>query len=430
MNVFQTHADIVSDYATYIRSFLKIDDPAIRHTVEEALNQGKLWPEPLLQFNPSFEMYGSLEKLAQAGDIHADIRDIFKGYSLYKHQVEAIRLGTSGRDFIVTSGTGSGKSLTYIGSIFHYLLSNPQAKGVTAVVVYPMNALINSQFEEFTRYKDNYEKTTGKTFPISFGQYTGQEKEDKRAEMRENPPQILLTNYMMLELLLTRLRERSIRDGIYENLSFLVFDELHNRYIYALADYAVVVDSAEREGGTWAGAIEDLRHEWTPLYVRDPGDKPGNRALIAKGARSFTYQFATRESLKEYLAPNESVVSTAALELAPSAIPAGTTEPLPKEIVGDAKPLDDNAHVVDQGAPLAITNESVSTESLDLFPLFLERLPSVLGAGSKTEEEIRVALGLEKSQVKAWLAAAVSTGCVEKLKKPVAYALPKQKSLC
>jgi len=192
----------------------------------------------------------------------------------------------------------------------------------------------------------------------------------------------------------------------------------------------VVVDSAEREGGTWAGAIEDLRHEWTPLYVRDPGDKPGNRALIAKGARSFTYQFATRESLKEYLAPNESVVSTAALELAPSAIPAGTTEPLPKEIVGDAKPLDDNAHVVDQGAPLAITNESVSTESLDLFPLFLERLPSVLGAGSKTEEEIRVALGLEKSQVKAWLAAAVSTGCVEKLKKPVAYALPKQKSLC
>lgn len=45
--------------------------------------------------------------------------------------------------------------------------------------------------------------------------------------MRENPPQILLTNYMMLELLLTRIRERSIRDGIYENLGFLVFDELH-----------------------------------------------------------------------------------------------------------------------------------------------------------------------------------------------------------
>jgi hypothetical protein len=49
MNVFQTHADIVSDYATYIRSFLKIDDPAICHAVQEVLNQRKLWPEQLLQ---------------------------------------------------------------------------------------------------------------------------------------------------------------------------------------------------------------------------------------------------------------------------------------------------------------------------------------------------------------------------------------------
>lgn len=203
-----------------------------------------------------------------------------------------------------------------------------------------------------------------------------------------------------------------------------------NRYIYALADYAVVVDSAEREGGTWAGAIEDLRHEWTPLYIRDPGDKPGNRALIAKGARSFTYQFATRESLKEYLAPNEPVVSTAALELTPSAIPAGIGEPVPNEIAGSPESGDESTPVIDQMTPLPTTNVAVGKEPLDMFPLFLERLPIVLGAGSKTEEEIRVALGLEKSQVKAWLAAAVSTGCVEKLKKPIAYALPKQKSLC
>ena len=115
-------------------------------------------------------------------------------------------LGTAGRDFIVTSGTGSGKSLTYIGSVFHHLLTNPEAKGVIAIIVYPMNALINSQYEEFSRYKENYEKSTGKAFPISFGQYTGQEKEDARQKMRENPPQILLTNYMMLELLLTRLQ--------------------------------------------------------------------------------------------------------------------------------------------------------------------------------------------------------------------------------
>ena len=241
MNVFETHSRIVEDYATYIRSFIKIADPDIRNVVENELEQGKLWPEPLLQFNPSFEMHGSLAGLSDDGTLHPDIRDIFKGYSLYRHQVEAIKLGTSGKDFIVTSGTGSGKSLTYIGSIFHHLLSNPGAAGVVAVVVYPMNALINSQFAEFSRYKENYEQATGKSFPITFGQYTGQEKEDVRAKMRETPPQILLTNYMMLELLLTRIRDRCVRDGIYHNLRYLVFDELHTYRGRQGADVAMLV---------------------------------------------------------------------------------------------------------------------------------------------------------------------------------------------
>ncbi|MGA2150744.1 MAG: DEAD/DEAH box helicase [Geobacteraceae bacterium] len=241
MNVFQTHSNIIGDYESYIRSFISIADPKIREKINQELSQGKLWPDPLLQFNPSYEMFGSLDSLVSAGTLHPEIRDIFKGYKLYHHQVEAIRFGTAGKDFIVTSGTGSGKSLTYIGSIFHHLLSNPGSKGVTAVVVYPMNALINSQHEEFDRYKKNYQDSTGNIFPITFGQYTGQEGEDARAKMRENPPQILLTNYMMLELLLTRVRERSIRDGIYENLRFLVFDELHTYRGRQGADVAMLI---------------------------------------------------------------------------------------------------------------------------------------------------------------------------------------------
>ena len=90
MNVFQTHTRIVSDYATYIRSFLKIADPQIREVVEGELGKGKLWPEPLLQFNPSFEMYGSLDKLPQTGDIHPDIRDLFRDCARYRHHVAAI----------------------------------------------------------------------------------------------------------------------------------------------------------------------------------------------------------------------------------------------------------------------------------------------------------------------------------------------------
>jgi hypothetical protein len=126
MDIFKTHARIVNDYSTFIRSFLKISDDAIRAKVEEELEKGKLWPQPLLQFNPSFEMFGRVEDLSSKGalNLHPDIRDIFKGYQLYRHQVEAIQLGTEGKDFVVTSGTGSGKSLTYIGTIFNYALRN------------------------------------------------------------------------------------------------------------------------------------------------------------------------------------------------------------------------------------------------------------------------------------------------------------------
>lgn len=241
MNVFQIHSGIVDDYATYIRSFLNIADPTILEVVEGELSKGKLWPEPLLQFNPSFEMAGSVAALAHTGTLHPDIADIFTGYSLYRHQVEAIQLGTAGKDSIVMSGTGSGKSLTYIGTIFQHVLSHPGTAGVTAIVVYPMNALINSQFEEFTRYQENYESAVGRPFPITFGQYTGQEREAARQKMRESPPQILLTNYMMLELLLTRVRERSIRDAIYENLRFLVFDKLHTYRGRQGADVAMLI---------------------------------------------------------------------------------------------------------------------------------------------------------------------------------------------
>ena len=227
MNVFDTHRQIVDDYAQYIRSFINISDPEVALKVEDSLSEGRLWPQPLLQFNPAYEQAGTVEEVIAVGLLHDDARHIFDGYTLFRHQREAIELGVGGTDFVVTSGTGSGKSLTYIGTIFNHLLANRGAEGVAAVIVYPMNALINSQTNEFNTYKDNYERSTGRAFPITFGQYTGQEKEERRQAMRDAPPQVLLTNYMMLELLLTRVQERPIRDAIYENLRYLVFDELH-----------------------------------------------------------------------------------------------------------------------------------------------------------------------------------------------------------
>ena len=59
-----------------------------------------------------------------------------------------------------------------------------------------------------------------------------------------------------------------------------------NRYIYCLADAAVVVNSTLDKGGTWNGALEDLKAGWVPLWVRrDGGRRSGNPELVRRGAR-------------------------------------------------------------------------------------------------------------------------------------------------
>ena len=241
MNVLDTHQQVVDDYAQYIRSFINISDPQIAKEVEVSLSEGRLWPQPLLHFNPAYEQAGTVKEATASGLLHDDARHIFGELSLYRHQYKAIELGVDDTDFVVTSGTGSGKSLTYIGTIFNHLLTNRGANGVVAVIVYPMNALINSQTNEFNSYKDNYERNTGLEFPITFGQYTGQENEEKRQAMRGSPPHIILTNYMMLELLLTRVQERPIREAIFEGLRYLVFDELHTYRGRQGADVAMLI---------------------------------------------------------------------------------------------------------------------------------------------------------------------------------------------
>ena len=95
----------------------------------------------------------------------------------------------------------------------------------------------------------------------------------------------------------------------------------------------------------------------------------------------------------------------------------------------DVELKEEGLRAVDPVEQLPISTEPIRERSFDMFPLFMEQLALVLGAGTKTEEEVRLALGLEKSQLKTWLAAAVAAGGVEKQKKPVAYSLPKQKSL-
>lgn len=228
MNVFTLHKRLINEYQAYIKGFINIKDEAIRNQVADELAENKLWPEPLLQFNPAFKPGQSISSLCDKSILHPAMAKVFHNYSLYEHQVQAIKRGSAGKGFVVTSGTGSGKSLTYMATIFNDLLKNPPTEpGIRAIIVYPMNALINSQHEEIKRYAKQYTEQTGSPFPINFAQYTGQEKADNKESIRKEQPHILLTNYMMLELLLTRSQEQPMRENLYRNLRYLVFDELH-----------------------------------------------------------------------------------------------------------------------------------------------------------------------------------------------------------
>ncbi len=101
-----------------------------------------------------------------------------------------------------------------------------------------MNALANSQLEEFDKFVCNAPGTP----PVTFARYTGQENAEERIRIADNPPDILLTNFMMLELLMTRQDEldRRVMDNC-AGLRFLVLDELHTYRGRQGADVALLV---------------------------------------------------------------------------------------------------------------------------------------------------------------------------------------------
>lgn len=253
MDAFHTHNQVISAYRSYLTSFLNIQDERIAGVVKDAIYQKGFLPEPLVQFNPEFATSKPLVELVDEKKIHPSLPNVFGDYHLYKHQIEAIELGVAGKGFIVTSGTGSGKSLTFLATIFNELLQqgSNKPKGVKAILVYPMNALINSQEEEIKKYHINYllaqktgvnydgghktldqqiedlEQITGAKFPVTYAKYTGQEGSEARRNIEVLQPDIILTNYMMLELIMTRHSEEWMRRFIHSSLKYLVFDELH-----------------------------------------------------------------------------------------------------------------------------------------------------------------------------------------------------------
>lgn len=146
----------------------------------------------MLQLNPAFEMDQTLGELAADGVLMPETASFFgTDRRLYRHQREAIDIALIGESYVVTTGTGSGKSLTYLVPIFDAIIRNvPERHSVRSLLVYPMNALINSQLDALRDFQEeNFPDS-----PIRFDRYTGQEREEDRERILNDPPHILLTN--------------------------------------------------------------------------------------------------------------------------------------------------------------------------------------------------------------------------------------------
>jgi superfamily II DNA/RNA helicase len=306
MSIFDLHQEIVADYERYVQSFLSIADDRIREFVRGELSEEKkLWPDALLQLSPSYKIVGNVGRLVAEDLLHPPCEQIFCDgnglpYALYSHQREAIEKASGKRNYIVTSGTGSGKSLAYFIPIFDAVLrSDPAKHRVRAIVVYPMNALVNSQLAALQQWADGFKGRTGQDLPIRFGKYTGQEGDAVKTRLQQNPPHILLTNYVMLELMLLRPTERVFVDQATTGLQFLVFDELHTYRGRQGADVALLARRLRER----CGNPRLLCIGTSATMVSDEQTSPHQRRQIVAGfaEKIFGAEFTADDVIEETL---------------------------------------------------------------------------------------------------------------------------------
>ena len=250
-NVFGFRDQLISEYSSFSRSFARIAAPDIRDEVERQYADGRYWPEPLIQINPNYQRKGTVQQLVAEEILHHACANLFQvgkaeGHPLplhlYAHQMQALAKGQGKQSYVVTTGTGSGKSLSFFIPVIDRILKakdQDKTARTRAIVIYPMNALANSQLEELDKFLYGY--PAGQQ-PFTVARYTGQESKAERDAIANNPPDILLTNFMMLELILTRFDEvdRRVVDHC-QGLEFLILDELHTYRGRQGADVALLV---------------------------------------------------------------------------------------------------------------------------------------------------------------------------------------------
>ncbi|MEU3014977.1 DEAD/DEAH box helicase [Nocardia asteroides] len=246
-------ADIEAGYKRYLKTLLAPRDPALAAAFDRAVDETTLLVKgPLLELTPPYAAGASLRSLLAEGVLHPGFAEFSAAINLdrplYRHQETAVRKAAQGRNLVISTGTGSGKTESFLLPILNELIAQKATgtlgPGVRALLLYPMNALANDQLKRLR-------ELLAATPDITFGRYTGETKQRRadaeaayrsmfpgadrlpneqlsREEMWESPPNILLTNYAMLEYLLLRPRDIELFDGKHSGTwRFVALDEAH-----------------------------------------------------------------------------------------------------------------------------------------------------------------------------------------------------------
>lgn len=235
-----TTAAIDDALLRYLESTFSPRSDDLRSDYEHALRHDAcLSRGPFLQITAPFVPGVTLQSLIDEGVLSHGWKDMSGSIPLdrplHRHQEVAIRKAVSHRrNLIVSTGTGSGKTESFLVPIVESLLRERQAgtldrPGVRALLLYPMNALANDQVKRLR-------SLLADAPDITFGRYTGETPQTQvkaeedyaqrhpnqrrlpnelisRAQMQAEPPRILLTNYAMLEYLLMRPADSTFFDG-------------------------------------------------------------------------------------------------------------------------------------------------------------------------------------------------------------------------
>lgn len=262
--------NIRESYNRYLTSAFRLRDAKLRKLFREEVKKFWFTNGPVLEATPPFKRGRHLKDLINDGILSPQVFELtspdydkgkqtnplfpLRQNNLYLHQDKALNKTLSGRNVVIASGTGSGKTECFLIPIYNQLLKEHErgslAPGVRALLLYPMNALVNDQLRRIREISRIMEREMPDVI-ITFGRYVGDTPETKkqgeekfrltnpgvepvksellsREEMRNNPPHILITNYAMLEYLLLRPQDSPFFDGEHaRHWRYLVLDEAH-----------------------------------------------------------------------------------------------------------------------------------------------------------------------------------------------------------